>query len=186
MLSSGIKKVVEEQYGQTVRYPVECDALASDISKCTGRSISASTIKRLWGFIDGATSARSYTLDTLAEYCGHGCFDDLVDSFNPMSNSKPSPIKVLAIDELEVGTKVVVTFGKGRLSLFVRDNRSFEVKSGQDCQLKEGDTFTCIRIEVGLPIFICDWCNAEENMGSYTIAKLTGVSSISFITEPSN
>lgn len=178
MLSSGIKKVVEEQYGQTVRYPVECDALASDISKCTGRSISASTVKRLWGFIDGATSARSYTLDTLAEYCGHGCFDDLVDSFNPMRNSKPSPIKVLAIDELEVGTKIVVTFGKGSLNLILKDHQLFEVESSLDCQLQDGDTFTCIKIEVGLPIFINDWNRSKEELGSYTIAKVMGVNSI--------
>jgi hypothetical protein len=185
MLSSGIKEVVEKRYGQSVRYPVECEALASDISKCTGRTISASTIKRLWGFIDGASSARSYTLDTLAEYCDYGCFEDLVQSFNPMEPASQKNIKILSMDEITVGNEITIFFGsKGHLKLALNNARSFLVLDSSDCDLKEGDIFNCVKIEVGLPMFIRDWCRRELNLGSYTIAKLTGVSSISVTPKP--
>lgn len=80
---------------------------------------------------------------------------------------------------------VTITFGnKGRLSMVLNNNRLFKVLSSVDCQLEEGDTFSCIKIEVGFPVFINDWHRSDESLGSATIAKLVGINSISLNQEP--
>ena len=180
MLSRAIKDKVEHKYGSTVRYPVECDALAEEISKTTGRSISSSTIKRLWGFIEGASAARSYTLDTVAEYCGHSCFDDLIESFNPTDYVKKAPITFLLTKDIPVGREIFFTFGgEASLNMKLDENHSYRVLESNNCELVAGDVFECVKIEVGLPVFIYNWHRGTEHIGSTVLAKLTGVISIS-------
>lgn len=177
MLSRAIKDKVEYKYGSTVRYPVECDALAEEISKATGRSISSSTIKRLWGFIEGATAARSYTLDTVAEYCDFSCFEDLVSSFDPeKTEQKPEPVKILA-SEIGIDQVVLVGFvGDQSVQLQRHCENTFRVASSSHPQLVEGQRIHFNSIEVGYPLFIR--CLDNDSSSTLTLGSVSGVTSL--------
>ena len=173
MLSRAIKDKVEQKYGSTVRYPVECDALAEDISKATGRSISSSTIKRLWGFIEGASAARSYTLDTVAEYCGHSCFDDLIESFNPEKKEQKSNLVKVQASEIGSNQVIVIGFGGDQSVQLQRDRKTtFRVISGNHPKLKEQQRISFNSVEVGYPMFIR--CH-DIDSGSLTLGSISGV-----------
>ncbi|NSW46440.1 MAG: hypothetical protein HPY79_11560 [Bacteroidales bacterium] len=76
MLSDTIKNQIESVYGQKIRYPKDCDALASEISSKTGCQISVSTVKRLFGFIKTTSNPNQYTLDTIAIYLGYASWQE--------------------------------------------------------------------------------------------------------------
>lgn len=181
MLSKAIKDKVENKYGSAVRYPVECDALAVEISKATGRSISSSTIKRLWGFIEGASAARSYTLDTVAEYCGHSCFDELIESFNPEKLTDQTLTKLVAS---EIDDTVILEI---RLSdnISVKIQRctasSFKVIRSSSDELPTGCCISFSKVEVGFPFFI-RLINQKE-LKPIALAKVSGVTALKLIAE---
>lgn len=56
--------------GLTHPTPHGCTFLASEIQRQTGRQLSVTTLKRLYGFASYQFSASAYTLDTLANYIG--------------------------------------------------------------------------------------------------------------------
>ena len=51
MLSKITLNDIEQRFGKTVRYTTDCEALAGHISMETKQRVSASTVKRLLGFI---------------------------------------------------------------------------------------------------------------------------------------
>ena len=57
---------IEEVTGQHYDSPKDFDKLSQQIFFKTEEMVSPSTLKRLWGYIDSASSPRSYTLDVLA------------------------------------------------------------------------------------------------------------------------
>ena len=67
MLSEIIKQKIEERFGKAVRYPKDCEALALVISQDCNERVSASTVKRLYGFVSGVEQPRRFTLDLIAQ-----------------------------------------------------------------------------------------------------------------------
>jgi hypothetical protein len=88
MLSKIIKDMLEEKFGQPVRYPKDCEALAAEISTTCKQRISASTIKRLYGFVQNIEQPRLYTLDVISNYLGYSYWENLLSSLN--TQPKPS------------------------------------------------------------------------------------------------
>ena len=70
MLTGELRRKIEARFGHPIRYPKDCELLALHISELTNSSISASTIKRLFGLIKTANSPNAYTLDVISRYLG--------------------------------------------------------------------------------------------------------------------
>jgi len=77
LLPEELKHQIEEKYGHPIRYPKDCEALAAHISRITDGTISASTLKRLFGFNHSSSQSNLYTLDLIARYIGYANWDDL-------------------------------------------------------------------------------------------------------------
>lgn len=69
-------KMVRDKYGQRLRYPKDAELLSNAISDETGMSLSASTLRRLFGMEKRSTSPRLETLDILASFLGYATIDD--------------------------------------------------------------------------------------------------------------
>ena len=65
---------VEERYGRSVKTSTDFEALSVTIEREIGEFISASTLKRLWGYVSLQPSPRIATLDVLSRYIGAGSF----------------------------------------------------------------------------------------------------------------
>lgn len=83
MLPPYVKTRIEKKYGQAIRYPKDCEGLSADISSKIKEQISASTLKRLFGFVKGPEKAQRYTLDVLARYLGHNTWEDVIRQEGP-------------------------------------------------------------------------------------------------------
>jgi len=71
-----LKEAVVGTFGRTLDAPTDFDLLSAEIRKCTGETISASTLKRLYGYIRPATVPRPSTLSALARYAGYAGWSD--------------------------------------------------------------------------------------------------------------
>ena len=50
MISANIKLLIENRFGRKILYSKDCEALAISIRKSCNESISATTLKRIFGF----------------------------------------------------------------------------------------------------------------------------------------
>ena len=69
--------------GREIRYAKDCQNLAVSIRQETKRSLSVSTLKRLFGIIDYPYHPSKYTLDTLSLYLGFRSWSDLQENYSP-------------------------------------------------------------------------------------------------------
>lgn len=80
MLTESIKKKITVQYGHPIRYSKDCENLAIHITEKVGANISASTVKRLFGFVKTTSKPNKYTLDIIARYLDTKNWEELVKS----------------------------------------------------------------------------------------------------------
>lgn len=83
---------LEQRFGHKPQAPREFEKLSSLIHNITGESVSASTLKRLWGYDKNRCSPYRYTLDILARYVGYDGVQDFFDKMAlvPQANSLTS------------------------------------------------------------------------------------------------
>lgn len=80
-----LKKRIESVYGREIKYARDCEPLATEISQSTGGTVSASTVKRLLGFVKTSSKPSQYTLDTIAIYLGFSDWNKFASSESTIS-----------------------------------------------------------------------------------------------------
>lgn len=84
-----LKRAVITAFGQTLDAPTDYERLSADIQHRTGELISASTLKRLFGYIKPGTIPRPSTLSALARYVGSTGWSDFCSK--EAAEERPGP-----------------------------------------------------------------------------------------------
>lgn len=83
--SSRILQLRDAIEKKTRRYPAtpkDFDCLAADIYEQLHESVSASTLKRVWGYVDSDSTPRITTLNVLAKFIGYSNWHDFCNSMD--------------------------------------------------------------------------------------------------------
>lgn len=169
--------------GRVPSTPTEFNELCRLIYKKTGKSISLSSIKRLWGYVKYTGFPSVTTLNTLAQYNGFKDWDTFrVKSSGKYLNEESSFIKdsVINADLLNIGDRLTLnwSFDKSCEIECIAPAR-FCIINSNNIKLKAGDTFTLHSVSVGLPLYICDIQRGDIQLPAYIGAKKGGITSIS-------
>lgn len=73
-----LMSLVEKKFHKDVKTSTDFYSLAQEIETETGNSVSASTLKRMWGYVSTTSTARQATLDILAKYIGKKKLQDVL------------------------------------------------------------------------------------------------------------
>ncbi len=177
--------ITNHNLGFTPTSPTEFNNLALSIRKKTGREISISSIKRLWGYVtyDGFPSVT--TLNILAQFNDYRTWaafllSDAVNTFD--SDSGFMAESVVNADNLNNGDRILLTWsGEKSCEIEYISHQRFRINKSHNIKLKPGDTFTLHTISIGLPIYITNICRGDERFPAYIGAKKGGIVSISLI-----
>ena len=86
MIPANIKLLIENRFGRKILYSKDCEALAISIRKSCNESISATTLKRIFGFAKNIERPRLFTLDVLANYLNIADWGSLLNSTSNIEN----------------------------------------------------------------------------------------------------
>lgn len=164
--------------------PTEFNELSLDIERKTGRSLSLSSIKRIWGYIKYDGYPSSTTLNTLAIYNGYKNWDTfLLVNVDGIDNSGFIKESILNTEDLDVGDKLVLRWG-GEKSCEIEcvSPARFRVNVSHNIKLIEGDLFTLHTIFIGHPLYVSDIQRGDQLIPAYIGAKKGGIASIFLIT----
>lgn len=179
MLSPIIKNKIELKYGSKIRYPKDCDGLASAISKECNCQISGSTIKRLFGLIKGAGSARLFTLDVISNYLGCESWDEMLTELvedKPVSDSK---IKNLQSKDVRKGTCFCITFGKtANIEVKYLGKNTYSIIKQNKTLLLPNDEVVVDRFHVHFPVLVSKIRRGTEVKEGTLLGGITGVTEI--------
>lgn len=178
MLSPLIKQKIEERLGQAVRYPKDCDQLASNISEVCQATLSASTLRRLMGFVNGMNEPRLYTLDVIAEYLGHKGWDELLASFEPACGEHEPVIEKLDPDQLKNGQVIRLTYGPAKVIDIRKVGGMLQVLTSNEKRVMVNDEVRFKLLELHYPLTLTHHFRQGNSLGKLQLATVSGITSI--------
>lgn len=151
-----LKQMLKSQFGRDMETPADFSDLSDDIRdklKCS--TMSATTLKRLFGYIKYDKDISLSSLSLLARYLGYSGWNAFCMNYKSESGFISS--QVIYSKNLSKGDSVVFEWNPNRYCLaeFLGNDR-FLVKDAQYCKLGIGDTFTTTQFILNNPLIITD------------------------------
>lgn len=112
-----LKLLVEEKYGKGLNTTTDFESFSVDLHYKAQLDLSASTLKRLWGYVSDSHKPRVGTLDVLARYLGHADYRAFVRWLKTSTRFNSSFIHAdqLVSNALVVGDEVEIGWNPNRL-----------------------------------------------------------------------
>ena len=148
---------VEKAYAKPLNSSTDFEELSIQLKYKLGMSLSSSTLKRLWGYVNDAHSPRPQTLDVLARYLGHAAFKDFCMWLKHTTayNSSFFSAKRILVEDLNPGMEVEIGWSPNRyLRLRYKGDGLFEVREAKESNLVRGDLFQAVSFLMGQPLFL--------------------------------
>lgn len=145
---------VEKTACRMMQTPRDFDSLVEKIFSRTHERVSASTLKRLWGYLDSDVQPRRFTLDVLSRYVGYADYDSFL-SRSGESESNLILSRRLRAADLFVGQQVRLTWLPDRVCVVRHEGEGrFVVEEAQHTKLSAGDTFVCHLVIDHEPLYL--------------------------------
>lgn len=171
------------KFGATMESPSDFNRLSLTINVDIGESVSASTLKRLFGYVKSETDISKSTLSILTRWLGYKGWGDFCAT--PASQSQFIKGATLKTEQLTPGDKVRFLWSPDRhcVARYLGDYR-FVVEEVQHAKLKIGDTFKILQFTDGSAAYFTDVCPPGGTYGngrSYVAGYRTGITDIEVI-----
>ncbi len=174
-----LKSRIEDDMKRKMRTPNDFIFLSGAIWDRTHQTMSPTTLKRLWGYIDGADTTRNSTLNILSRFLG---FDDW-EAFNKHlegSGSSPVVSPHISTDELQESDLVFVSWQPNRRCTFrYLGDSKFVVEQAENSKLKVGNTFYCSLFILNEPLYLTDLVQGKNPPVAFVVGNRDGLCEIS-------
>lgn len=178
---------VERSIDKKIVTPKDFIYLSGMIQGRIHKQLSVSTLKRVWGYIDGYRSIRESTLDILCQFIGYPDYATFVCDFCE-TDAAQSSHRVMAhhitSSDIAVGTRVAIEWNPNRrMVLWHRGNGHFIVTESVRSKVTEGDTFVAHSFAIGHPVVLTHYVHNDEEPCLFVIGNKGGLTSITVIDE---
>lgn len=172
-----LRRDVEFFSGITPRTPKDFDRLNLIISKRIVSSVSTTTLKRFWNYIESDVQPSPNTLECLAHFVGYRSFRKYCEAKStPESQSAFMAEKTLDIRGLKKGTLVRLTWMPDRVCLIRHlGEGEFKVVESVNSKMQVGDTFHCALIMEGQPVYFQAIRRGDKDISAYAAGLRDGV-----------
>lgn len=153
-----LRQRVEELADHPIATSNDFIFLSGEIQGRLKETLSVSTLKRLWGYVDGYTTVRTSTLEILARFVGFPDWETFVSDYCEVESVQSSHRvvnKSLYANELAVNNQVEIRWNPNRRCLLTyQGNNKFLVSESENSKMKTGETFLCDRFTQNEPLYV--------------------------------
>lgn len=175
-----LKRQCEKVFCKGVVSPTDFNSLSLAIKKSTGRNISVSTLKRIWGYVNYPHRPSGEILTILSVYAGYRDWQDFRNAESISDSSDFLGADVIRSSELTCGNLIRIIWKPDRICILeYMGNSEFKVIQSQNSKLIKGDIFSCGVIAKGEPL-ICHEVRRDGDLlaQGYLAGKTDGLTSI--------
>lgn len=172
-------KSVEKVYGRRVATTTDFESLSVVIEHEIGELLSASTLKRLWGYVGDRRVPRADTLDILSKYCGKKDFKEFCAWLAEESgvDSQFFTARYVSVSDLAVGDRLTLGWAPDRLvRVQYLGSGRFRVKTSEKSKLKVGDEFEAEGFMLGCPLYMMAIYRNRQTLPAYVAGRVHGLS----------
>lgn len=170
---------IETVTHRAMRTPRDFEFLRSRIYARTHQLVSSTTLKRLWGYLEGDVNTRTSTLDILSQFLGYQSWQHYQQQAeqSPAQQSDLIMTERLTVDEqLDEGDRLRLTWLPDRVCdiEYLGDLR-FRVVRSEQTRLQAGDTFKCAVMIAGEPLYLDALKQGDKPEVAYVCGRTDGV-----------
>ena len=171
-----LRKRIEDNLKRKMKTPADFIFLSGAIWERTHETMSPTTLKRLWGYIDGADTTRNCTLNILSKFLGFNEWDGFLANISQNSGSDFVKSQHVKSENLSVGDHVMVSWEPNRRCTFrYLGNYKFIVEKAENSKLKVGNTFSCSLFILGEPLYINDLVQGNNPPVAFVVGNKDGL-----------
>ena len=173
---SELKQQIEESIGRKMKTSSDFTFLSGAIWEHTHENLSASTLKRLWGYVDGPDTTRNSTLEILSKFLGFKDWDGFLEHIGQDNGSDRVTKQHIKTDDLKVGDLISVSWKPNRRCTFryLGDYR-FIVEQAENSKLKVSNTFCCALFILGEPLYLSDLVQDTNPPVAFVVGNKDGL-----------
>lgn len=183
-----LRSDIEKHIGQALLSPSDFQRLIQQIWNQQHAILSLSTIKRLWGYVDGNGLPRLSTLNTLSQFVGYADWNEYLVALEQRGGNESAIFQGEGISTamLQTNDKIEVCWQPNRRCVFryLGDNQ-FVVEESINAKLHIGDLFNAATFIVGHPMYIDNLLCSDGSRSSYVAGKRHGLTSVNLIKNQS-
>lgn len=169
---------VERSVGRQMVSPRDFDWLSEAIQSRLHTTVSASTLKRLWGYVDNPFQPSQYTLNVLARFVGYDGWEQFAGQ-RPAGKVPSDRIltdRVNVPNDLVVGDRLRLAWAPDRVcDIRYLGGLRFVVEASQATRLQPGDTFDCGLIIDGEPLYLDNLLQPGCEPSVYVCGQVSGI-----------
>jgi len=169
---------IEQNISRRILTPYDFEFLSGAIWERLHENISPTTLKRLWGYIDGADTSRRSTLNLLARFLGYADWDAYIETLISRSDTESQTFCVDSIhaSDLVIDQLIEVTWLPNRRCVFryLGENR-FVVVESANAKLHVDDKFVCTAFFKDQPMYIDELVQGTSAPVSYVAGTKRGI-----------
>lgn len=183
MIDAKIQQMILEKFNSPLLYPQQCEALSMAIKEATGETLGTTTLKRMFGFVNGPARSRLSSLDIIARYLGYPDYNLLSKDLGEDTDiSDFSSVDGIESGDLEIGEQIRISYHPNRMLLLrcIGDNK-YEVIESHGSKLLTGDKLIISGFYVGFELIVSDVEREGKHLGSYQAAKQGGLTDVEIV-----
>lgn len=173
-----LKLAVEFAVGRRMCTPKDYVFLEQQIVGFTEEALSASTLKRVWGYVSSTSNISRYSLDVLSRVVGFENWEDFSNESNVTRDYNCQRVirRKLFTKALSVGDTVKVTWKPDRvITIEYIGHEKFRILESINSRLKAGDTFCCLMFVDNEHLFLHDVARDEMPVSDYICGQDGGI-----------
>ena len=175
---------IELSINRKVKTPADFDFLAGVVWERLHETISPTTLKRLWGYIDGADTTRNSTLNLLSQFLGYQDWDAFLNELENNNEVQSASIisRHILTQDLQPNDIIEVGWQPNRHCIFrYLGNRTFIVEESSNSKLKVGNTFACSLFVLGEPLYIDNLIQNGRPPVAFVVGNKNGLTLLELI-----
>lgn len=179
---SELKQRIENSVKRKMKSPTDFIFLSGAVFERTRETMSPTTLKRLWGYIDGADQTRNSTLEILSRFLGFDNWDAFIAEIGKGEGSNPVLSPHIHTEELKAGDHVFVSWKPDRRCTFryLGDMR-FIVETAENSKLKVGNTFYASLFILGEPLYLSDLVQGNNPPTAFVVGNKDGLCELKLV-----
>lgn len=171
---------VEKSLGRSIKAPKDFEYLRQNIYSRVNILLSASTLMRVWGYINEDVEPRVSTLDTLSRFVGFKDYAAFAKSIAAGKELESNPVynrSLKVATDLRTGDVVRLTWLPDRVCVVeYTGSLNFRIIEAQNTRLRQGDTFQTSIIIEGEPLYLDNLCQKDSGAPiAYICGKKNGI-----------
>lgn len=183
-LCKGIEHIIRRQ----LKTPQDFSYLSECISEQCGKSVSATTLKRIWGYnkdVGNRYRPYRYTMCVLASFLGYSDIEEYIASgINRTTQSAEYLGRTVCASDIAAGTQIHLWWSPGReCDLVALGDMQFRVVRSVAGRLKVGDIVVFVSITNNAPLYFNEVMRAGSDESFVYVAGLRSGVSFRIVSE---